>query len=79
MIAYGFFLTLPIKNPCSGVGYFYQIQQGGLLYFVLHALIGMVTGKCFFAHGIKELGIERRGIVYLLSPPNQIRLLEAVV
>ncbi len=47
-----------IENPSSGMGYFQEIEQRGLLDFIHSILVGVVAGEGPLSHGIKEVGIE---------------------
>ena len=73
------FLALPIKYPRSGMWYFEKIEQGGLLDLVLYTFVGMITGKCFFSHGVKQFGIECGRIVYFSGIADHARFFGAVI
>ena len=79
MIANSVFLASSIKHSCLGMRYFEKVKQGGLLDFILNTLVSMVAGKGFFAHSIKQFGIEGGRIVYLFGLSDQNRLLQTVV
>src|SRR5210317_279337 len=73
------FLALPIKYPRFRMWYFEKIKQGGLLDLVLYTFVVMITGKCFFSHGVKQFGIERGRIVYFSGIADHARFFGAVI
>jgi hypothetical protein len=73
------FLTFSIKHPRFRVWYFEKIKQGGLLDLVLYTFIGMITGKCFFSHGVEQFGIKCGWIIYFSGIADHAGFLGAVI
>ena len=72
-------LVFAVEYPGPGVRYVEQIKQGGLFNLILYTFIVVITGKGFFAHRIKQLGIKRGRIVYFIGLADHLGFFGAVI
>ena len=73
------FLALPIKYPRFRMWNFKKLKQGGLLNLVLYTFVGMITGKYFLSHSVKQFGIKCGRIVYFSGIADHARFFWAVI
>lgn len=79
MIQDSFFLFWTIKDTGGGMGDVQHFKGCSLFDFILGKFIGVKAGKRGFAHGIEDVCIKCRGVIYFFCPPYSFPVPGAVI
>ena len=72
-------LPFSVKHPRSRMRNIEQFKQSGLFDLILNALIGVITWKGGFAHGVEKICIKCGGVINFVGCADELRFLGAVI